>query len=108
MELSLTEDDFWDMTIAELIRAIEAAKERIARERKDKAFFDYRLANLIGVSVSRIYNKQNQMPSIEEAYSELFDVQEVEEREQERKTQRSIINFKKFAQSHNARFKNEV
>jgi hypothetical protein len=108
LDWSISEDDFWEMTISELIRAVKAKQNILDRDRRDKAFFDYRLANLIGLSVARIYNKSNHLPSLEEAYPELYDEQERQEKEENAKMQRSILNFKNFAHAYNARFKKEV
>ena len=96
------------MTIAELIRAIDS-KKRMEKERlKEKANFDYLLADLIGKSVSRIYNSANTMPDISTVYPTLFDSQEIEEIKQEKKDELSIARFRQFAQSHNANFKKGV
>lgn len=85
------------MTIAELTRAIES-KQRIETKRaKEKASFDYILADLIGRSVARIHSSSNKLPTIAEAYPSLFVAEE--------KDKLSAIRFKKFASSFNKRLK---
>ena len=95
------------MTLAELERAVESKKRVIKRQAQEKAHFDYTLAELIGRSVSRIYNSSNRMPDIAEAYPTLFDVEEVIEKRQERQDELSALRFKQFANSFNKSFENK-
>ena len=73
-------------------------------DHKDKATFDYLLADLIGKSVSRIYNSSNKLPDISEQYPSLFDSIEIQEKKQERKDELSALRFKLFAESFNKKF----
>lgn len=108
LDYGISEHEFWDMTLAELIRAIDS-KKRIQKERaREKASFDYVLADLIGRSISRIYSSSNAMPQIAEAYPSLFDSEELQEKRQEKKNELSVLRFKQFAQSYNKRFNKEV
>lgn len=96
------------MTLAEIIRDIES-KKRLEKERlREKATFDYTLADLIGKSISRIYNSANTMPDINAVYPSLFDSQEIEETKQEKKDELTVARFKQFALCHNSKFKKEV
>lgn len=96
------------MTIAELERAT-ASKVRMQKQRaQEQATYDYILADLVGKSVSRIYNSANHMPDISEAYPSLFDSQEIEQKKQEQKAKLSAARFKQFAQSFNQNFNKEV
>ncbi len=95
------------MTIAELIRVVESKKRVLRLEAKQKAIFDYTLANLIGHSIARLHSSSKTLPSIAEAYPALFTVEEVEEEAQERKDQLSALRLKQFAQSFNKRFKDK-
>jgi len=105
LDYGLSEEQFWSMTIAEIIRHIES-KKRLENERlREKAVFDYTLANLIGKSVARIYHNSNTMPDISEVYPSLFDSEEIEEQKQERKKELSTARFRQFAQSFNNKFK---
>ena len=96
------------MTLAELERAVESKKRVIKRQAQEKAYFDYTLAELIGRSVSRIYNSSNRMPDIAEAYPTLFDVEEVKEQKQARQDELSALRFKQFANFHNNKIKEEA
>lgn len=93
------------MTIAELERLLRSKNRVRKRELQEKATLDYTLADLIGKSVSRIYNANNTMPEIEEVYPTLFDSKELQIKRQEKQAELSAIRFKLFADSFNKSFK---
>jgi flagellar biosynthesis protein FliP len=104
INLGLTEEAFWNMSVAEIQRFMEGAVWRM----KSQAQFDYTLANLIGVSVARIMSKDVSYPQIEEVYPDLFEdiiKQKRQEKEQELKMNNSVNNFMAFAMKHNSRLK---
>lgn len=104
MDWGLSEYEFWNMTIAEIFRYIES-KKRVQKQRsQEKAIFDYKLAELVGVSVSRIYSKSVSMPPIEKAYPAFFDKKEIEELRQEKKDELFALRFKQFANAFNKNF----
>lgn len=93
------------MTIAEMERAI-ASRQRVKKqEAQQKATYDYILADLIGRSVSRIYNSSNKLPDIGEVYPTLFDLQEIEDKKAAKKAEMSAIRFRQFAETHNKKYK---
>lgn len=96
------------MTIAELNRAIESKKRIKTLEDKEKAVFDYTLAELIGRSISRIYSSSARYPDISEVYPSLFDSVEIQEQKQKQKDELSALRFRQFAQAHNSRKSEEV
>jgi hypothetical protein len=69
-----------------------------------QAIFNYKLADLVGRSVARIYSSSTNIPEIEEAYPELFDSQEIEEKKAEQRAELSAIRFRQFADSFNNKF----
>ncbi len=93
------------MTIAELTRAISVKKKLEKQMLQEKATFNYTLADLIGRSVSRIYNSANTMPDISAVYPTLFNSKEMEENKAAKKAELSALRFKQFAQSFNDNFK---
>jgi hypothetical protein len=93
------------MTIAELERAISSKKRVQKREAQERASFDYILADLIGRSISRIYNSANNVPSISEVYPTLFDSKEIEDAKSVKQDELSALRFRQFAKSFNKRFK---
>lgn len=96
------------MTLCELERAIQSKKAIQEREAKEKATFDYILADLIGRSVGRVYSSSNKMPDISEVYPTLFDSEEIKQKKQEQKQQLSALRFKQFTHSFNSQFNKEV
>lgn len=93
------------MTLAELERAI-ASKRRMEKARaKERASFDYILADLIGKSISRLYSSSANIPDISAVYPSLFDAEEAAEKKQELNNELSALRFKQFANSYNNKFK---
>lgn len=108
MDLGVSENEFWEMTLAELIRALDAYKKRVEARRQEQAYFDYTLATLIGTSVARIYSSRNSMPDIDVVYPQIFKDSEIlQKSKQEILTEKSVANFKNFANSFNTRFQKE-
>ena len=105
MDIGITEREFWDMTFAEVERAVISFNRVRERESKDKATFDYILADLIGRSVARAYHSSNKIPPISEVYPTLFNKEEEQQKIQDKKIELSALRFKQFAQSHNQKFK---
>jgi hypothetical protein len=93
------------MTLGEVERAFKSKKRVQEAHEKEKAIYDYILADMIGRSMARIQSSANKMPEISEAYPWLFDTQEMQEKKQEKKDELSALRFKLFAQSHNKKFK---
>lgn len=92
------------MTVAEVDRF---AKGALARK-KEKAQFDYILADLIGVSAARMMSKEVKYPTLEEVFPELFknSLDKVREQQQaEIATQNSVNRFLEYAQKHNSRMR---
>jgi len=92
------------MTPAEIERAFESKKRVLENQNRQRANFDYILADLIGRSVARIYNSNNRLPDISEVYTELFSSAEQQEQIQERKDELTAMRFKQFANSYNKKF----
>lgn len=109
LDWGISEFDFWEMTPAEIERAVQS-KERIRKiESQEKASYDYILANLIGKYVSIVLGSKEAFPQIDEVYPDLFKdmAQEQKEKIEEQKMELSALRFKQFAQSYNTNFKNK-
>ena len=104
MDYGISEFDFWNMTLAEIERAIKAAQRKQKREAQEKASFDYILADLIGRSVARIHSSSNQLPKIYDAYPNIFDKEAMEEEIQKKKDELSMMRLKQFMNFHNKKF----
>lgn len=92
------------MTLAEAIRAIESYNRRYKAAERQQAAFDYILADAIGKSVSRIYSSSATMPKLYELYPALFASDEIQEQEQAKRDELSVLRFKQFAQAHNKKY----
>jgi hypothetical protein len=97
MAYGITEREFFSMTITEIERSIKAKKEL----EKRRAQFDFILADLIGRSVARVYNSENTLPTLAEAYPSLFNEQEEQEARQQAQDEMNAQKFMQFAQSFN-------
>lgn len=96
------------MTISEIERAMLSRKRVLDREARQKANFDYILADLIGRSIGRIYSSTTNIPDIYSVYPTLFSSQEIEEEKAQRQAELSTIRFRLFAKAHNDKYNQEV
>lgn len=110
LDSGLKELEFWEMTPAEVNRAI-ASSNRIAKaELKERATFDYIQANLIIKGFSIVMGGKGGYPSIHEAYPSVFEdmIREEEEKIQKKKDELSALRFRQFAEFYNTKNKKEV
>lgn len=105
MDEGIPEREFWDMSIAELERSIASRRRVRKAQERERASYDYILADLIGKSVGRLHSSQNKYPAIEEAYPGLFDAEAMEEQRAAKRAELSAIRFRQFADQFNRRFK---
>lgn len=96
------------MTIAELKRAI-SSKIRVKKtEAREKATFDYTLAQALGRAAGMAFGTiKSDFPDISQFYPTLFDSEEIKQRKQEKQAELSALRFKQFAESFNQRFNKE-
>ena len=94
----ITEHEFWNMTLAEITRAVEAKQMVEKQDLKNKAIFDYKLANLIAIGFA------NRLPDIWEMYPTLFNSEEEIEKREKKQAELSALKFINFAESFNKRF----
>lgn len=109
LDIGISELAFWDMTPAEVGRAIESYNRVIKIKAQEKASYDYIQAQLIVKGISICLGDKSNFPTIQEAYPTLFDdvIQAQEEEVQRRKDELSALRFKQFAQSYNNGLKNK-
>jgi hypothetical protein len=96
------------MTFSEVERAVESYARVKKKSDREKASFDYILADLIGRSISRVYNSSNKLPPIDEIYPTIFTKDEVKVAVEEKKANLSALRFKLFAQAYNNKFKEDA
>lgn len=63
--------------------------------------YDYILGDLIGRSVARTFSQGNSYPKVYEAYPSIFNKEEMERAEQQRRDELSALKLKEFAESFN-------
>jgi hypothetical protein len=95
------------MTIAELERAVDSKRRVIEAQNKEKAIYDYILAQLVGNSVARMYSSEIAFPTLGESYPGLFgeEMAAAEEATIATKDELSALRFIQFANSYNNKFK---
>lgn len=106
LDYGITEADFWDMTIAEIHRAVKSKVRIRKKEAQDRATFDYIQAKLIVKGVAKVLGDKANYPTLEEAYPGLFDdvIEDSKAKVQEHKIKLSALRFKQFAQSYNKQY----
>ena len=102
LDFGIKEEEFWEMSIAEINRVIQSKKRVMEAQLKEGATRDYILADLIGRSVARLFSKQNDYPKIYEVYPNLFENEEINNNNDEL----SAIRFRQFAEHFNKGWKN--
>lgn len=97
------------MTVAEIQRAVASVKRVKKIEERDRATYDYILANLIVRGVSKVLGDKAEYPAIEDVYPGVFDdvIAERKAQIEEQKMNLSALRFKQFAQSYNNNLKNK-
>jgi hypothetical protein len=105
LDCGISELDFWNMTIAELDRAVASRNRAIQREAKERASFDYILASLIGRAVSMTMSSGSSFPELHEVYPSIFGDAENKREQEEQKQQLSVLRFIHYAEAHNKNFK---
>jgi hypothetical protein len=109
LDWGLTEEQFWNMTIGELSRAIRSKIRVKKTEAREKASYDYTLAQIIGRACGMAFGTvKDQFPDISGVYPTLFDSEEIKQKKQERQAELSALRFKQFAEAFNQKFNKEV
>lgn len=101
LDIQISEFDFWEMTIEEINRRIESYNRTHKEQMREKAYFDYQLAELIGISVARVFDAEIKMPETYKVYPSLFE----EPKEEQPKPDVSMMRFLQYATNHNLKYK---
>lgn len=102
LDSGIPEKEFWDMTIAEVNRAVASHTRREKAKAQEKAIMDYKLANLIAAFLN-----DGKAPNVIKWYSFLFDEEVKAAVEQEEREAASEAAFINFTASFNQRFHSE-
>lgn len=87
---------------------VESAKRKEKRRLQEQALLLYRLGDLVGHSVARLYSNSAKYPELETAFPFCFDVEQKEEERAANQDKLSILRFKQFAKTFNKKFSKEV
>ena len=68
LAIGLSRQEFYQSTLKEITQCVESYKQQQQSKMEEQAYFDWQLANLIGVSVARLLSKEAKYPKLEEAY----------------------------------------
>lgn len=68
MSIGMREEEFYNSTLSQVTRYVESYNKLKDNQMQEKAYFDYQLANLIGMSVARLLSKGAKYPTFEKAY----------------------------------------
>lgn len=82
MKAGVSYADFWDLTYGEIMLHIKVHNEVKVDELKAQAAQQHSLANLIGMSVARLMDKEAKFPTLYECYPELFAEEAKKEQEE--------------------------
>lgn len=97
------------MTIGELTRAVKSKLRVKKAEAREKATYDYTLAQIIGRACGMAFGTvKAEFPEIANVYPTLFDSEEIKQRKQEKQAELSALRFKQFAESFNQKFNKEA
>lgn len=93
------------MSFLELKNYFESHKRIQKAQHEERATYDYILGDLIGRSIARIYNSENTYPKIYEVYPSIFNKEEMEQAEFNRRMELSALKLQEFTKSFNNKFK---
>lgn len=103
MSIGMREEDFYNSTLSQVTRYVEAYNKQQENQLQEKAYFDYQLANLIGMSVARLLSKEAKYPTFEKAYPFIKGEQQEVDEEWQMEVQRNKL-FE-WAEQMNNKFK---
>lgn len=99
---------YWDMTYYEISTYIKAYNNRQKYELQKQASMDYKLADLISISLSRLLDKNTKFPTVYEAYPSIFDdelIQQHKQQELEKQKQLNTERLKAMILAHSQDYK---
>jgi len=91
--------DFWELTYGEIILVVNNYKQKEKARIQETAYFNYALANLIGISVARLIDKNAVYPSIHEVFPNIFVDAAVKPQQQDWRIAKDRM--MKFTTAHN-------
>ena len=68
LAIGLSRQEFYQSTLKEITQCVDAYKQQQQNKMEEQAYFSWQTANLIGISVARLFSKETKYPKLEEAY----------------------------------------
>ena len=96
--------DYWDLTYGEIAMSIIAYRDNEDKRVKEIASANHSLANLIGISCSRLIDSKATYPSLAKAFPNLFDEVEQEDAQDWRVAKARML---EYTNASNKKFKKE-
>lgn len=103
MSIGMREEEFYHSTLAQVTRYVESYNKQQENQLQEKAYFDYQLANLIGMSLSRLLNKNAKYPEFRKAYPFIKSDTE-KEVDEEWEMEKQHIKLMEWAEQMNKKF----
>lgn len=104
MSIGMREEDFYNSTLAQITRYVESYNKQQQNKLQEKAYFDYQLANLIGVSVYRLLSKNTKYPAFEKAYPFITQSKQAKEIDEEWEMEKQHMKLMEWAEQMNKKF----
>jgi len=73
LEVGINPFDYWEMTFGEISETINAYNRRKKTEMQWQASVQYKLADLVGISVGRLLDSNIEFPTLETSFPGLFE-----------------------------------
>ena len=111
MSIGMTEEEFYSSTLTQVTRYVKAHNQKQMNKMQEQAYFDYQLANLIGMSVARLLSKDAKFPKFEDVYPFINNNQETNSvgedgmTIEERQAELNRIRLMEWASQMNNKFK---
>ena len=103
VSIGMREEEFYHSTLAQVTRYVESYNKQQENQLQEKAYFDYQLANLIGMSLSRLLNKNAKYPEFRKAYPFIKSDTE-KEVDEEWEMEKQHIKLMEWAEQMNKKF----
>lgn len=99
LDVSISEERFWKMTIPEVNREIKAWGWREERQRQYFSSLAYRIPTLIAIAVL----EGKKYPELYEAFPNEFDEKKIKEARHKLQVEKDIATFKAWAEHFNSK-----
>lgn len=103
MDCGLTENEFWSMSLDEVIRFMQSYSRKKSIQQKEVLTYLHTLADLAGISMVRFHKQGFEFPSREKVWPDIF----IDDAYKERVKRDSAQRFLAFAHAYNLKHAKE-